>query len=252
MRHRAFALFFGAVLACAAATQARAAMFDRLQQQHFGDIAPGTYQAGDKVRFTLDRYQNEFLMRFAGQPEVYVLYADYASLGGRVMRYDSGGVAIQVTGWGAMTIYTDDTPDGLPTTRVGDSSTPSLAQISLQQMQSAAEDESSHLTYVRGLHITFFADPNTVADNATRGLAFDAMENAARGIDRFTANGAARAIFGQRINAVRLQTSAKPTIKITDKTLIVTFNPQTGYFGRASSRAIAFALGKMFNIPIPN
>ena len=108
MRHRTFALLFGAVLACAAATQARAAMFDRLQQQHFGDIAPGSYQAGDKIRFTLDRYQNQFLMRFAGQPEVYVLYADFASLGGRVLRYDSGGVAIQVTGWGALTVYTDN------------------------------------------------------------------------------------------------------------------------------------------------
>jgi hypothetical protein len=252
MRHRTFALLFGAVLACAAATQARAAMFDRLQQQHFGDIAPGSYQAGDKVRFTLDRYQNQFLMRFAGQPEVYVLYADFASLGGRVLRYDSGGVAIQVTGWGALTIYTDNAPDGLPTSRIGESTVPALAQISMQQMQSAAEDESSHLTYVRGLHITFFADPNTVADGPTRALAFDAMENTARGIDRFTANSAARAAFSQRVNAVRLQISAKPFIKISDKTLIVTFNPQTGYLGRASSRAIAFALGKMFGMPVQN
>ena len=252
MLHRAFALFLGAVLACAAAAQARAAMFDRLQQQHFGDIAPGTYQAGDNLRFTLDRYQNEFLMRVVGQPEVFVLYAGFGTLGGRVLRYDSGGVAIQVTGWGAMTIYTDAAPDGLPTTRTGDSSTPSLPSISMQQMQNAAEDESSHLTYVRGLHITFLADPNTVADSATRALAFDAMENAARGIDRFTANAAARAAFGQRVNAVRLQTSAKPYIKITNKTLIVTFNPATGYFGRASSRAIAFALGKMMGVPFPN
>jgi len=31
--------------------------------------------------------------------------------------------------------------------------------------------------------------------------------------------------------------------------LIVTFNPHTGYFGRASSHAISFALGKVFGIP---
>jgi len=252
MLHRAFALLIGMAFAYALATQARAAMGDRLQQQHFGDIAPGTYQAGDQIRFSLDRYQNEFLMRIAGNPEVYVLYADYGTLGGRVLRYDSGAIAIQVAGWGAMTIYTDEAPDGLPASRIGDSSPPVMPQVSMQQMQTAADDETSHLQYVRGLHVSFFADPDTVGDGGVRTFAFDAMENAARGIDRFTANPAARAAFGQRVNAVRLQTSVKPYIKIADKVLIVTFNPHTGYFGRASSRAIAFALGKLFGIPIAN
>jgi hypothetical protein len=88
-----------------------------------------------------------------------------------------------------------------------------------------------------------------VGDGGVRALAFDAMENAARGIDRFTANPNARNLFGQRVISVRLSISDKPYIKITDRVLIVTFNPRTGYFGRASSRAIATALGKMFAIP---
>lgn len=222
-------------------------MFDR-QQARFNDIASGTYQAGDR-RFSLDRYQNAFLMRFAGQPEIFVLYANFGSMGGRVLQYDSGAIALQVAGWGGMTVYTDDHPEGLPTARVGDSSPPILPAISMQQMQSAADDETAHLSYVRGLKISFFADQNTVSDNNVRALAFDSMENAARGIDRFTANPAARNAFGQRISAVRLQISDKPYIKIADRVLIVTFNPRTGYFGRASSRAISFALGKMFGIP---
>jgi hypothetical protein len=247
MLHRAIAILFGVVVACAAATQARAGVYDGRQ---FSDLSPGTYQAGDRVRFSLDRYQNSFLLRFAGQPEVFVLYANFGSLGGRVLQYDSGAIAIQVAGWGGMTIYTDDHPEGLPTSRVGDSSPPILAQISMQQMQSAADDETAHLSYVRGLHIGFFADQNAISDNGVRALAFDAMENAARGIDRFTANGAGRAVFGQRITSVRLQVSDHPFIKITDRVLIVTFNPRTGYIGRASSRAIATALGKIFSIPI--
>lgn len=222
-------------------------MFDR-QQTRFNDIAAGTYQAGDR-RFSLDRYQNAFLMRFAGQPEIFVLYANFGSMGGRVLQYDSGAIALQVAGWGGMTVYTDDHPEGLPTSRVGDSSTPVLPVISMQQMQSAADDETAHLSYVRGLKISFFADQNTVSDNNVRALAFDSMENAARGIDRFTANPAARNAFGQRVTAVRLQISDKPYIKIADRVLIVTFNPRTGYFGRASSRAISFALGKLFGIP---
>lgn len=251
MLHRAFALVCGAAIACALATQARAAVFDR-PEQRFGNIATGLYQAGDNTRFTLDRYQNQFLLKFVGQSEVFVLYADFGSLGGRILQYDSGSTAIQIAGWGGMTIYTDEYPDGQPTTRIGDSSAPSLPSVSLQQMQSAADDESSHLAYSRGLHINFMADPDTLSDSSVRALAFDTMENTVRGIDRFTANPAARAAFAQRIGAVRLQRSGKPTLKITERTLIVTFNPQTGYFGRASSRAIAFALGKVMGIPIPN
>lgn len=246
MLNRAFALLFGAMTVCAAATQAHAATFEA--SARFNDIAPGTYQAGDR-RFSLDRYQDAFLMRFAGQPEIYVLYANYGSMGGRVLQYDNTAIAIQVTGWGGMTLYTDDHPEGLPTARVGDSVPPVLPAISMQQMTQAADDESQHLSYVRGLKISFFADPNTVSDNAIRALAFDSMENAARGIDRFTANPAARNAFGQRLNAVRLATSDRPYIKITDRVLIVTFNPRTGFFGRASSRAISTALGKMFGIP---
>ncbi len=235
------------------AVPVRAEMNDRLSEQHFGSIATGDYQAGDSLHFSLDRYRNEYLMRFDGQPEVYVLYADYGSLGGRVLRYDSGSIAIQVAGWGSMTIYTDDQPGGLPAVRTGDSTPPNLPVVSLSQMQSAADDEAAHLAYVRNTHVTFTADWNALAaDSGLRALAFDTMENAARGISRFTANPAGHAIFAQKVNAVRIQTSGKPIIQVINKTLIVTFNPGQGYMGRASSRAIAFALGKMFGVPIPN
>ena len=243
---RAFALLFGAVLACVSAAQAQSGPYDR--SPRFTDITEGTYQAGDH-RFSLDRYQNGFVMRFAGQPEIFVLYGDYGSMGGRVLRFDSGAIAIQVPGWGGMTLYTDDHPEGLPTARVGDSAPPVLPAISMQQVQTAADDETAHLSYVRGLKINFLADQNAVSDNAVRALAFDSLENAARGIDRFTANPAARAAFGQRISTVRLSISDKPYIKIAERVLIVTFNPRTGYFGRASSHAISFALGKLFGIP---
>ena len=250
---RSLAILLCVAFSCALASPGRAEVFDRLQQQHFGDIAPGAYQAGDNVRFSLDRYQNEFAMRFAGQPEIYVLYADYGSLGGRVLKYDSGAIAIQVAGWGGMTLYTDDQPQGLPAVRTGDSFFPNLGQVTLAQVQSAADDEAAHLAYVRGVHVTFSTDWNALAgDSGVRALTFDAMENAARGIDRFTANPAARAAFTQRVNAVQLVASSKPMIQMSGKTLIVTFTPNRGYFGRASSRAIAYALGKLMGVPVPN
>jgi len=243
---RAFALLFGAFLVCASAPQAQAGVFDSAPR--FSDIEPGTYQAGD-TRFTLNRYQSAFLMRFVGQPEIFTLYPNYGSMGARVLLFDSKATAIQVTGWGGMTIYTDDHPEGLPTARVGDAANPILAPITPQQIQSAADDETSHLSYVRGLKIAIQVDQNAVGDVNVRALAFDTMENAARGIDRFTANPAARNAFGQRFNTVRISLADRPYIKIEEHTLIVTFNPRTGYFGRASSRAISAALGRVFGVP---
>lgn len=253
MSIRGISLCLCAFLSCVLAVHAGAQVYDRIEQQHFGTIDTGSYQAGDNLHFSIDRYRDQYLMRFAGQPEVFVLYADYGSLGGRVLKYDSGAIAIQVAGWGAMTVYTDDQPGGLPAVRTGDSTAPNPAAVTPAQIQSAADDESAHLSYVRGLHIGIFADWNTVAaDAGLRALTFDAMENAARGIERFTANPAARAAFSQKVTAVRMQTSAKPLIQMNGKTLTVTFNPQQGFMGRASSRGIAFALGKMFSVPTPN
>jgi len=258
MPKRGIAILFCAALLGMAAGPAGAQVNNKLQQEHFGMIVPGDYQAGDNLHFSLtsyqvERFENEFLMRIAGQPEVYVLYADYASLGGRVLKFDSGAIAIQVAGWGNMTIYTDDKPDGLPAVRMGDAQPPSLAQISLSQIQSAANDETEHLSYSRGVRVSFSADWNALGGDAgQRALAFDALENAARAVDRFAANAAAKAVFQQRVNAISMQANDKPTIKIVGKTLIVTYNPHQSYAGRASSRAISYAMGKMFGVPMPN
>jgi hypothetical protein len=256
-----FAYFCTALLiACtlAGVPSACAQVNDRLQSEHFGSIATGEYQAGDNLHFALVHYDNApypnlFLMRFTGQPEVYVLYADYGTLGGQVLRYDSGSIAIQITGWGGLTLYTDQQPEGIPASRVGDAGVPGPAPVSMPQFQSAADDESAHLAYARGVHVGFNADLNALAgDAALRALAFDTMENAARGIDRFTSNPAGHNAVAQRVVAVRFQTGDKPVIRLDGKVLTVTFNPQRGYQGRASSRAIAFALGKLFGVPIPN
>jgi hypothetical protein len=253
MLRRGFAVLLCASLGCLFALPAAAEMNDRLSQQRFGAISSGEYLAGDRLHFSLSRYRGELLMRVNGEPEIYVLYADYGTLGGRVLRYDSGAVAIQVAGWGAMTIYTDNQPDGLPAMRTGDAATPNLPAVSQSLLLSTADDEAAHLAYVRDVHLTFAADWNAFAgDSAARALMYDTLENTARGVARFTATPVRRDAFAQRISIVRIQTATKPLIQISGHTLIVTFNPAQGFMGRASSRAIAFALGKMFRQPMPN
>jgi len=244
------ALLFCACLASAAHAQDE--MNSRLSQEHVGDVEPGTYTAGHTT-FTLDDYADKFLMRLSGDPEVYVLYSDHAPLGGRALKYDSGAMAIRVSGWGGLTLYTETDPGGLPAERTGDALPTALSPISLSDMQNAAEDEAEHLAYSRQLHISFTADWAALSgDSRLRALCFDALENTVRGIERFISLSKARTAFARKIDGVRMALGNKPVIFMSGKTLNVTFNAQHGYAGRASSRGIARGLGQMLSIPVPN
>jgi hypothetical protein len=241
-----------AMLAMAGPGHAQDDVGARLSSDRIAEVRSGAYSAGDQVSFTLNGYFGKYLMRIEGDPETYVLYPDHGSLGGLVLKYDSGATAMKVAGWGAITLYTDAQPSGLPAERTGDSIMPTLEQISLADMQNAADDEADHLSYVRRLRLSFSADwPTLAIDPGLRALAFDTMQNAARGIDRFTANAAARAALAAKIDSIDILTSGRPTIALHGKILNVTFNPTLGYAGRASSRGIARALGQVLSVPGP-
>lgn len=235
------------VLGCAVSARAQSGLMERLTLDRLAAVQPGLYVAGDRVRFQLGGAGNNYLLRFQGNPEIFVLYSDRTSLGSRELKYDSGETAIRVAGWGGLTLYTDSDPNGLPAVRTGDAAIPPLGPVTLDDIQSAAGDEGQHLGYTRRLKITFTADWNVLEANpGLRGPAFDAMENAARGIDRFARSGANRDQLSNRIDTVTLATATRPTIYLHSRTLVVTFNPDRGYVGRASSRAIARALDSLF------
>jgi uncharacterized protein DUF4908 len=239
-------------LACLAAPAAHAqdSVEERLSFDRLAPIVPGVYVAGDRIGFSLDASGGEFLLRMDGTPEVFVLYPTRASLGGRVLKFDSGETAMLVAGWGGMTLYTDAQPGGLPAVRTGDSVPPSPPSVSLSEMQAAAGDDGQRLGYVRHLNLSFTADWNALASDSTmRTFAYDAMENAARGLDRFAAFGPAREALVKRVNAVSIQTNSRPTIALNGRTLVVTYNPGRGFEGRASSRAIAHALSTLLSVP---
>ncbi|MBL6938393.1 MAG: DUF4908 domain-containing protein [Alphaproteobacteria bacterium] len=243
------ALFLGAA---AVAGRAQESLGARLMMDRVGDIQTGSYTAGDNVRFALTRYAENYLLRLDGDPEVYVLYAGPGSLGGRTLKFDSGGTAIAISGWGGMTIYTDAQPGGLPTDRTGEALLPVLPPVPLTAVEEAARDEGNHIAYVRGIKLTFVADwPALAADAALRALTFDAIQNTARGIDRFTANARARAAIAAKMDTVQMVSGGRPTIALHGKTLVVTFVPEHGFAGRASSHGIARALGQMLSIPTP-
>ena len=251
MPKRGILIALTAMLAMAGIVRAQEGLGQRLSVERLGDIDTGAYTASNGATFVIGQYAENYLLRFAADPETYVLYVDHASLGGRVLKYDSGETALAVSGWGAVTIYTAQAPGGLPADRtIGPGRIAPPPQLSLTEMQKAAADEAAHIAYTRGLHIAFMADWAALAgDAALRALTFDAMQNAARGIDRFAASAAARAAVAAHLDGVQLVWGGRPNVALRGRTLQVIFSPTRGYEGRLSSHAIAHELGRMLALP---
>ncbi len=249
-------LLFGAALmsawvpACSNAQVAppREALEARLSSDRLGRIEPGTYLAGDRMSFSLDSSGANYLLSVTGNPETFVLHLDSASLGGRILKYDSGETALQSSGWGALTLYTDSEPGGLPAVRTGDFSAPAMPAVSLDEVQAVAGENAGQLGALKRLAISFDADWSALAANPqARAIALDAMENVSRGIERFCRSARGHAAFARRIATVTLAMAGRPTVTLEGKALIVTFNPDLGYEGRSSSRSIALALGTLLS-----
>jgi hypothetical protein len=240
---------------CCAPTLAHAQddMGARLEADAIGFVRPGAYLAGDTLNFLLDKYGDKFLLRFPGNPEIYVLYSDRASVGGRVLKYDTGAVVMTIAGWGGMTLYTDDKPQGLPAVRTGASTPPALSPVTPAEVRRAEADEGQHIAYLDRLRIAVSADISELEKDAQeRAEVFDAMENTVRGIDRFCGVPLGRSAL-VRIDTLHIITTpGRPTANVTGHTLTVTYNRNQGYAGRASSRAIARALGILLHVKLAN
>ena len=227
-------------------------MAARLSAERVSDVAVGDYSAADDINFTILPYGDKYLLRFDDSPENFVLYSDRVALGGRELKYDTGVLALKISVWGGVTLYTQDAPGGLPATRTGDPTAPPRLAVSVGNLNAALGDEENHLAYVQHLKLHFSADAAILKDNEdVRAYAFDTLVNSEMGIERVVASPAGRAAFISRFDTVRIVEGDKPTIAISGHTLLVSFVPTAGAAGRASSRAIAFALGKMLSLQEP-
>ena len=222
-------------------------MASRLAADRLSAIQPGIYSSGEKDSFTLHRFPGgKYLLRFSGASESFVLSVERGSLGTKLLKYDTGAMALKVSVWGGLTLYTRDNPGGVPATRQGDAPALPVLAVSVPEFRAALTDETAHLAYAQKVNLKFAADPSVLeSDPETRGRAFDALVNAALGIERFLATPTSRQILMRRINSVKLAAGGKPTISIVGQTLLVSFVPGDGHEGHASSLAIQQELGRL-------
>jgi hypothetical protein len=100
------------------------------------------------------------------------------------------------------------------------------------------------------MNLVFSVDWSNLPDTSSvRARALDAMENIARGIERLGRSLHSRQILSRRISEILITRGGTPAVKLSGRRLLITFNPNTGYEGRASSRAIASALGTLLGTP---
>jgi hypothetical protein len=222
------------------------AMAARLSADKMGDIESGSYTAGDTVSFSLDTLRDDkYVLRFADNPEEFVLSADRVALGGRDLKYDTGATALRVTVWGGMTLYTHTAPGGLPATRIGDLPATPRPAVSEADLNAALRDETSHLSYLQRVNVRFLAPKG---NDDLRSQAFDTLVNTVTGIERIMATPAGRAAFAHKIDTVKLVEAKSPGISLTGRSLTVHFVLYQGAPGRPSSHAVAVALGKYLDI----
>jgi hypothetical protein len=205
--------------------------------------ADGSYLAGD-YRFVIARVGNYERLHFTGDDEIYYLTVEPGAMGGRVLKYDTGEIVLQVAGWGGVTLYTHQVPGGLPAERTGDAPGPDPATPPPgDQVKTFAIQISDEIQSRTGLLIGFRANWDAFARADTmRALAVDALRNAARAIERVASSRKAQQTLPAQFTVVRIAPGNEPGVAIGDKLLTITFAPQSGPGGRPSSLAIAKAI----------
>ncbi len=205
--------------------------------------ADGRYLAADRLRFMIDHDEDQIRLRFIGSDEVFYLSSEPAPLGGRVLKYDSGDVALQVAGWGGVTLYTAEEKEGIPAELADDADDFDPKPVAAKDLKAFAAKLAQTIVADLDFAVGFTADWDRLAlANAekARALAVDAMRNAAYAV-ALVAKGPKRGI-SEKFHLVRVVEAAQPSLKLQEGTLTIAYAPQLGPQGRPSSLAIARVL----------
>jgi hypothetical protein len=204
--------------------------------------ADGFYFVNDDFKFTIAHKYGIALMRFAGDDEVFVLNVERAAVGGRVLKYDTGDVALQVTGYGAVTLYTSTAPGGLPADRTGDGQPITFPVPTMSALRAQAQQLANVLEQVTNIQATFEADWSHIDDGAARFLTLDAMRITTRALRGLAANRVNEAQLVAKLHFIRFVRGDRPAVVLRNGTLTVTIAPVFGLRGRLSSLATARAI----------
>jgi len=159
-----------------------------------------------------------------------------------VLKYDTGALALQVTGWGGLTLYTASAKGGLPAEFVDVPMSVDPPPVAAKDMKAFAFKLAQDLSSGNDFAIGFAADWDRLAQSDTlRALICDAMRNATYALEQI-AKSNKRGAVAERLHIVRVLQGAQPGVSVQKGILAVTIAPQEGAGARPSSLAIMRAL----------
>jgi hypothetical protein len=206
----------------------------------------GTYVTDDRLAFVVDRHGDSVRLRFDGGDEVFYLSSEAAPMGGRVLKYDTGAVALKVAGWGGVTLYTAADKNGLPAEYSDMPQNVDPPPIGEKDVKPFAAKLAQELSSREDFALGFAADWDAVGKSEVlRTLACDAMRNATYALES-VAKTAKRVRLFDRIHIVRVVQGAKAGVTVQKGILLITIAPQMGLSARPSSLAIARAMQAVF------
>ena len=138
-----------------------------------------------------------------------------------MLKYDTGEVALQVAGWGGLTLYTEDERGGVPAERADDETDNfEPAPVAAKDVKGFALKLAQDLEQAHDFGVGFAADWDEIAQgDGVRALAVDAMRNAAYALDRLAERPEREAIAEPLPSGARDGGAAEPGAKMQDGVL---------------------------------
>lgn len=200
----------------------------------------GRYQTDQGAEFVLDRSSGRALLKFDGDPEIWVLHPATGPRGDTIYRNDLGEEMVRATRLGGMTVFTQKRPDGSAAAFFSPCAPlriPQLGPEGLALRFAQASDRASRAAQ----HAIEF-ETGRDAEPETAGVIADAATVASEALVGMAAAAPARAALARILDVVITQGS-RPAVALRRGVLTVTVDPRQGLFGRPSSRVIERAAG---------
>ncbi len=205
----------------------------------------GHYYAAEGVEFLVDHNGEDgnARLKFVGDDEIFYLSTGPSTLGGRVLKYDTGDVALAVSSWGGVTLYTRSAPNGLPAERMGDAESLDPEPLSPGEVQGFAQRLARALEERDNLSVGFAANWERISrGNRVRALAADSMRNATNALAELSGMAETKSAYAERIRVIRVIASNATDISVVNDTVTISLNANGQPWERPSSRSIIEAI----------
>lgn len=203
-----------------------AAMFERRFSRK--SLATAYAEPSTGRSFVLDRSGSKALLKFADDPEVYVLKASNGPRGDEFLRGDSGDVFVRVTDLGNVILYPEHNRGGMPTDKQGET-TRIGAPAAPESLAEYAEAASMHLNDQADIQAGVIISGGAAAEP---GWARESLDIAVRGI--FKSGPAAAGLSN-----IYIEAGSVADVTYKDGVLALRLAPDDGYAGRPSSDKVA-------------